>query len=288
MQRESFKQKVFITIGKFLPDYIITNLKYYKHFKRFPNLRHPKTFVEKIQWLKLYDHNPLYTNLVDKYEVKNYITKTVGGEYVVPTIGIWDKAEDINFDNLPNKFVLKCTHDSGRVIICTDKSKINKEWVIREMKYSLRRNFYAITQEWPYKNVKRKIIAEEYLVDESGIELKDYKFFTFGGKVEFIQVDFGRFTNHRRNFYSKNWDLLNIQQNYPIDHSVDIAKPQRLEEMIAIAEKVANNLKHVRVDFYCTPNNVYIGELTFYHDSGFIEFYPPEINVLLGNKIILQ
>lgn len=288
MQRESFKQKIFITIGKFIPDYIITNLKFYKHFKRFPNLKNPKSYVEKIQWLKLYDHNPLYTSLVDKYLVKDYITKVVGKEYTVPTIGIWDKAEDIEFEKLPDKFVLKCTHDSGRVIICTDKSKIDKEWVIKEMKYSLKRDFYAITQEWPYKNVKRKIIAEEYLVDESGTELKDYKFFTFGGKVEFIQVDFGRFTNHRRNFYNKTWDLLNIQQNYPTDYSTNIKKPDKLEDMISIAEKIASNLIHVRVDFYCTPERIYIGELTFYHDSGFIEFFPSEINNVLGEKIKIQ
>lgn len=287
MQRESFKQKVFITIGKFIPDYIITNLKFYKHFKRFPNLNNPKSYVEKIQWLKLYDHNPLYTNLVDKYLVKDYITKVVGKEYTVPTIGIWDKAEDIDFEKLPNKFVLKCTHDSGRVIICTDKNKIDKELVIKEMKYSLKRDFYAITQEWPYKNVKRKIIAEEYLVDESGTELKDYKFFTFGGKVEFIQVDFGRFTNHRRNYYDINWNLLDIQNNYPNDFSANINKPHLLKDMIYIAEKISESFKHLRVDFYCTENNIYIGELTFFHESGLREFKPDNINNILGSKIKL-
>lgn len=287
MQRESFKQKVFITIGKFIPDYIITNLKFYKHFKRFPNLKNPKSYVEKIQWLKLYDHNPLYTSLVDKYLVKDYITKVVGKEYTVPTIGIWDKAEDIEFENLPDKFVLKCTHDSGRVIICTDKSQIDKEWVIKEMKYSLKRDFYAITQEWPYKNVKRKIIAEKYLVDESGTELKDYKFFTFGGKVEFIQVDFGRFTNHRRNYYDINWNLLDIQNNYPNDFSANINKPHLLKDMICIAEKISESFRHLRVDFYCTESNIYIGELTFFHESGLRGFKPDNINNILGSKIKL-
>ena len=152
------------------------------------DLKNPKTYNEKLQWLKLYDRNPLYTTLVDKYEVKNYITEKIGYDYVIPTLGVWDKFDDIDFDALPNEFVLKTTHDSGGVVICKDKKVFNFKKAKQKIEKSLKTNYFYVHREWPYKNVKHRIIAEQYMVDESGYELKDYKFFCFDGKVKALFI----------------------------------------------------------------------------------------------------
>lgn len=251
------------------------------------NLKEPRTFNEKLQWLKLYDRKPEYTQMVDKYEVKAYVAKLIGEEYIIPTLGVWDRFEDIDFDVLPAQFVLKCTHDSGGLVICKDKSKLDKAAAKAKIEKSLKRNYYLSGREWPYKNVKPRIIAEKYMVDESGIELKDYKVFCYNGQPKAVQVDFDRFIEHKRNVYSPQWELLDVGIQYPRDPNRIIEKPKKLEEMLRLAERLSTGIPHIRTDFYIIKDKIYFGELTFYHGSGYEKFTPEEWDVTFGSWIRL-
>lgn len=250
------------------------------------DLKNPKTFNEKLQWLKLYDRNPNYTILVDKYEVKKYIEKTIGKEYVIPTIGIWDNFEDINFEKLPQKFVMKCTHDSGGVIICKDKLKLNKKTIKRKIIKKLKNNYYYYGREYPYKNVKPRIIIEEYMEDNSAQELKDYKFMCYNGKVKCSFVCTDRFSadSLKVTFFDTNWEKMPFERHYPASKE-NIKKPKNYDKMIKIAEKLSKNIPFVRVDLYEINNKIYFGELTFYPGSGFEEFTPNEWDYKLGEWI---
>ena len=270
-----------------LPDKLFIQLKFFKNFHRLPNLKNPKTFNEKLQWLKLYDRNPYYTKLVDKYEVKKIIADIIGEEYIIPTLGVWDNAEDIDFESLPNQFVLKATHDSGRVIICKDKDKLNKEWAKKEMAKSLKRDFYALTREWPYKNVPRRIIAEAFIEDPSG-DLKDYKFFCFNGKVEFFKIDFDRFTSHKANYYDLKWNFIDIEEvGFPKDINKIHDTPSNFGKMITLTERLVVSSPFVRIDFYNTNGKIYFGEITFFPNSGMRLFNPKEADIKLGKMIKL-
>lgn len=270
-----------------LTDKTFIKLLYKKVFEKKLNLDNPRTFNEKLQWLKIHDKNPEYVKMVDKFEVKKYVANIIGEEYIIPTLGIYDKFEEIDFEKLPNQFVIKCTHDSGSTIICKDKSKLDKKEIKEKITKCLKRNFYYASREWPYKNIKPRIIIERYMVDESNTELKDYKIFCFNGETKYIQVDFGRFNNHRRNIYDTNWNLTNLQTIYPIDKSVKIDKPKRLNDMLKLAEKLSKGKTFVRVDLYSIIDKVYFGELTFYPGGG-LEKYTPEINDnILGDMLKL-
>ncbi len=252
------------------------------------NLDNPKTFNEKLQWLKLYDHRPEYTKMVDKYEVKDYVAKIIGEEHIIPTIGVWEKVEDINFEELPNQFVLKCTHDSGGLIICKDKSQLNIDEVKKKLQSSLNRNYYLQGREWPYMNVKPKIIAEKYMVDESGKELKDYKFFCFDGEPKFMKIDFNRYSDHHANYYTIKGDLLPFYENIcPRDTNAEIEFPSNITEMTNLAKKLSINKPFIRVDFYNINSNVYFGELTFYPASGFGIIKPHEWDSKIGEMLKL-
>lgn len=232
-----FINVVIDRFGRPLPDSWVLRFKYHQTFGRKLNLKNPKTFNEKLQWLKLNDRKPEYTIMVDKIEAKKWVANKIGTEYIIPTLGVWEHPEDIDFSLLPNQFVLKTNHDSGAVIICKDKTKLNVDEARKKLATSLKRNYYLLGREWPYKNVKRRILAEKYLVDESGYELKDFKIFCFNGNPEFIQVDFDRFADsgHKRNLYSTNWELLNFQYGYPSDKFHKIERPTNLEEMLKCA-----------------------------------------------------
>ena len=202
------------------------------------DLDNPKTFNEKLQWLKLYDRNPLYTKLVDKYEVRKYIAEKIGEEHLIPLVGgPWNSPEEIDFDLLPDQFVLKCTHDSGGVIICKDKSKLDIPAVKAKLCKHLKRNYYWTNREWPYKDVPPRIIAEKYMEDETG-ELRDFKVFCFNGTPELVEVDYERFTDHQRNIYSTDWKLAEFSSLYRSNAEIDILKPQNLEEMLTIAANI--------------------------------------------------
>lgn len=260
---------------------------YKNRYHKELNLENPQTFNEKMQWLKLYNRKPEYTNMVDKYEVKKYVEEKIGKEYIIPTLGIWDKFEEINFETLPNEFVLKPTHTSGNIFICKDKQKINYEKLKKEVRKWLKRNYYYTGREWPYKNIKPRIIAEQYMVDESKEELKDYKVFCFHGIPKFIEVDFGRFTQHKRNIYSLDWRLLDLRIKYPTDPSASIKKPEGLETIVKVAKILSENIPFVRVDMYSINKDIYFGELTFFHDSGFDDFEPEEWNQKMGDMLVL-
>lgn len=290
MKTDSKLKALFYRLMLLLPDKWYIMLKFYKNFGHFPNLKDPVTFSEKIQWLKLQNRNPLYTKMVDKYEAKKYVANIIGEEYIIPTLGVWDKAEDIDFDTLPDQFVLKATHDSGRVIICRDKSTLDRSWAIEEMRQSLKRDFYSVTREWPYKNVPRRIIAEQLLIDETGTkDIKDYKFFCFNGEPKYCQVIRDRFTEETIDFYDMEWEHQIFVGLNPVARNgkTPVARPKTLETMRQICRKQAKGIPFVRIDLYEVNGKVYFGEITFYPMSGMGTFTPNRWNYILGDLIHL-
>ena len=217
-----------------MPDELYLKMVYRCKTGRSLNLRNPATFNEKLQWLKLHDRNPLFTKLVDKYEVKKYVADTIGEQYIIPLIGVYNNADDIDFNKLPDQFVLKCTNDSGSVIICTDKAELDIEETRAKINKHLKRNYYYHSREWPYKNIKPGVICEEY-ISENGVPPKDYKIFCFSGKVKLIVVHLNRFGgNHTMDFYDVNWKKTSISKNvhgYPKSETT-IAEPENLKQMI--------------------------------------------------------
>ncbi|MBO5952776.1 MAG: glycosyl transferase [Oscillospiraceae bacterium] len=272
-----------------MPDKPYLKLMYRSQMGKKLNLKNPISFNEKLQWLKLHDRNPLYSQLVDKYAVRKVVADAIGEEYLVPLVGgPWNSFDEIDFDTLPEQFVLKCTHDSGGVVICKDKALLDKAKAKAKLERSLNRNYYLSSREWPYKNVPRRIIAEAYLVDESGVELKDYKIFCFHGKAEYVEVDFNRHIEHKLNPYDFDWNPLNFCDASKNDYSANIPKPVRLEDMRRIAEKISAEHRFMRVDFYSIYDRVYIGELTLYPGSGFIQFEPRSMDLKYGELLRLQ
>jgi len=251
------------------------------------NLTHPQTFNEKIQWLKLYDRRDEYHTYVDKYAVREYVKKTIGEQYLIPLLGVWDSVEEINFDELPDQFVLKTTHDSGGVIVCQNKREFDVDAAKKKLIQHLEIDFYFPGREWAYKGLERKIIAEQYMVDESQQELKDYKIFCFNGEPKFIQVDYGRFKNHKRNMYSIDWKYLDFTTEYPTDSEVNISPPANLQEMLRVARKLSVGLVHSRIDLYSAFGKTYFGEITLYHGCGFEHFYPKSYDRIIGDLLQL-
>lgn len=275
---------------KNLSDEEFLKKSYFLRFGKELNLKNPKTFNEKLQWLKLHDRNPIYTRLVDKYEVKEYIGDLIGKRYLIPTLGLWDRFDDIDLKKLPGQFVLKCTHDSGSIVICSDREKFNMDLAKKVINRAFHTNYYYHSREWPYKNVKPRIIAEEYMRSDFVTELEDYKVFVFNGKAFCVQVDYDRFTNHHRNFYTREWEYMPFTTCYPTDEKHIIERPDCLEELLFLAEKIAQNLKSppfLRTDFYIIDSNIYFGEITFYHGSGLEKFYPEEYDRKLGDLMKL-
>lgn len=227
--------------------------------------------------MKVYDKNPLYIKLVDKYEVKKYVEEMIGKEYVIPTFGIWDSFEKINFDELPNQFVLKCTHDSGGLVIVKNKKILDMNFARNKIKKALRNNYYYESREWPYKNVKPRIIAEEYMEDEATQELRDYKFFCFDGKVKFMFIASNRQGEGATyfDFYTLDFEKINVKNGHP-NAPYKIEKPVNFEKMIKLSERLSKGIKHVRVDWYEINGRIYFGEMTFYHNGGFVPFIPNE------------
>lgn len=256
---------------KWIPDEKYITIKYKIEMNQKLNLKEPKTFNEKLQWLKLYDRKPEYTKMVDKYEAKKYVADIIGEEYIIPTLGVWDKFEDIDFTKLPNQFVLKPTHDSGNVFICKNKDEIDYKKLKKTVQKWLKRNYYLVHREWPYKNVKPRIIAEEYMEDQIG-ELIDYKVYAFNGQCDYVMVCFDRIKRETKFiYYDRNW---NIKKEFSKDgikygDTIKIEKPKNLDKMFEFAEILSKNIPFVRVDFYESNGNLYFGELTFYPSAGF-------------------
>lgn len=274
-------------ISRLIPDEPYIKLKYYWAFGKWPNLKKPKTFNEKVNWLKLHDRNPLYTTMVDKYEAKKYVAQRIGEEYIIPTYGVWERFEDIDFDSLPNQFVLKGTHDGGSLIIVRDKSKMDIEEAKKKLTKSLKTNYYWHGREWPYKNVKPRIIAEQYMEDDRTAELRDYKIFSFDGvmkalsiaanqqnegeetKLDFFDIDF------------KHLDITNGHDNADFPP----AKPERFEEMKHYTDVLSKHFPYLHIDFYEVNGQVYFGELTFSYWGAMVPFEPEKWDRTFGEWI---
>ena len=255
------------------------------------DLENPQTFNEKLQWLKLYDRNPAYTQMVDKYAVREYIKNTIGEEYLIPFLGVWDSFDEIDFDALPEQFVLKTNHDSGTVVICKDKKTFDIEAAREKINKRINYNYYHLWREWPYKNVKHKIIAEEFMVDSDGVDgLTDYKFFCFNGYVDCVMVCLDRFTGDTKfYFFNEEWELLryNIRGRLaPADFS--IPKLGCMDEMFDIARRLSKGIPYVRVDLYAINGKTYFGELTFFPDSGFDANLLAETDEYFGKLIEIK
>ena len=278
-------------VSHILPDKMYIKLKFFSRMGKFPDLKKPKTFNEKLQWLKLYDRKPIYTTMVDKYDVKKYVADIIGEEYIIPTLGVWDRFDDIDFEKLPNQFVLKCTHDSGGLVICRDKSEFDRDAAKRKVEKYLKTNYYFLGREWPYKNVKPRIIAEKYMDDGVG-GLRDYKFFCFNNEPQFIYISQGMedHSTAKISFYDLNGEEMPFKRSDYRSFESTPDMPATLSEMIEYSHKLADkiNCPFVRIDFYCVEGKTYFGEITFSPCSGMMPFEPSAWDEILGEKINLK
>lgn len=264
------------------------------------NLDNPKTFTEKLQWLKLYDRKPEYTNLVDKYEVKKIVAEKIGEQYIIPTLGLWNNVDEIDWESLPQQFVLKTTHgsDSGGVVICKNKNEFDRNAAIKKLSKSMRGDVYKTLREWPYKDINKRILAEAYLSDiqnadkqqstrDEQEQLKDYKFYCFGGEPKFMLIASNRFTSHNFNYYDMSFNKLPLTSAVGLQADVMFEKPMQFDEMKRIATILSQGFAHIRVDLYCSGGKVYFGELTFFDSSGYDDFSSEEWNKKCGDWIKL-
>ena len=263
-------------------------IKYRLIMKKKLDLEKPQTYNEKLQWLKLNDRKNGYTKMVDKYEAKKYVASVIGEQYIIPTLGVWEKFKDINFEILPKQFVLKPTHTSGDVFICKDKNNIDYKELKKKVNKWLKRKYYFLHREWPYKNVKPRIIAETYIENKEEIGLKDYKFMCFNGKVKcsFVCTNRNSKQGLSVDFFDLNWKKMPFTRHYP-NSGEHINKPINYNQMLQLAEKLAKNIPFVRVDFYEVNRKIYFGELTFYPGAGFEEFSPEKYDRVLGEWLDL-
>lgn len=278
----------YTKIQRVLPDEVFLKIMFRARMGTHLDLNNPKTFNEKLQWLKLNDRNPQYTQMVDKYEAKTIIEAIAGSQYIIPTYGVWNSFSEIDFNALPNEFVLKTTHDAGRIIICKDKKELNLKDAKKKLDEGLKTNFFWQGREWPYKNVRPRIIAEKLLKNDDGSELMDYKIMCFNGKAYCCFVCTGRGSREglRVTFFDRDWNRLPFVRHYPCDKN-EIQKPINYQKMISLAEEISKDMAFLRVDFYEVNNDIYIGELTFFPGNGFEEFSPPEWDYKLGEMLKL-
>lgn len=270
--------------GRLLSDKTFLKFKYWALTGKKLNLENPMSFNEKLQWLKLNDRRTIFTTMADKHAVREYVKNIIGEEYLIPLLGIWVRPEDIDFDTLPKQFVLKCNHDCGSVIICHDKSNFDKASAVKKLNKCLKSNYYWQGREWPYKNIKPKIVAEKYMGDE----LMDCKFMSFDGNIRCLFTVTDRFTGNgiKVTFFDTKWHRLPFERKYPaVSH--DIHQPSNLEEMIKIAQVLSDGIPFVRVDLYEINGKIYFGEMTFFPGGGMETFYPEEWDFKLGSWIQL-
>lgn len=305
-----FSKKIFLYMYKYLSDYrfrfeINQGLHINNHlddktflkkcFRAYmgsaPDIDNPQTFNEKLQWLKLYNRQPEYSIMVDKYRVREYIAQMLGEEYLIPLLGVWNNPNEVDFNTLPNKFVLKCNHNSGRgMCICKDKSALDIEFVKRQLQEGLDEDYYALYREWPYKNVPRRIIAEKFMQNADGSDLQDYKIHCFNGTPRFILVCKDRFSDSglTEDFFDVQWKHMFVARpNHP-NSSTSIPAPQNLGVMLDFARKLACDIPFIRVDFYEISGKVYFGELTFFPASGLEKFEPDSWDKRFGDWLDLS
>lgn len=292
--RGEFMASIVSNFFRWLPDAPYLKLLYRFKMGHRLNLKNPQTFTEKLQWLKLYNRKHEYTKMVDKYAVKEYVASLIGEEYIIPTLGVWNKPEDIDWDSLPNQFVLKTTHGGGGggVVICKDKATFDKTTAIAKLKESMASDIYSGLREWPYKDVPKRIIAEKFMAPEKSpdsvlksSELLDYKFFCFDGEPRFLYISDS--PSHSLAFLNTDWTLTDFGRDDYHPLNIIPEKPENLEEMLAIARKLSVGIPHVRVDLYNIDKHIYFGELTLYTGSGYIPFNPKEYDGKLGDFLTL-
>lgn len=272
-----------------VPDSLYLKVLYRVIMGRKLNLKNPKEYNEKLQWLKLNDRKPEYSTMVDKYEVRGYIEDLLGDKYLIPCLGIYDSVDDIDIDALPDRFVLKCTHDSGSVEICKDKSSFDIEGARHRLSQAMKRNYYATYREWPYKYVKPRIIAEGYLEGDGG-DLKDYKVMCFNGEAKIVEVHENRFVEgkvHTQTFYDREWNIVPLTQVETVTVDRPGERPRQLDEILRLSELIAKDMYHARIDWYIEGDKIYFGEITFFDGSGFESFSTPEMERMLGDMIKL-
>lgn len=272
-----------------LPDDKYLKKLFKAYFHKELNLENPVTFNEKLQWLKLYNRKPEYTMMVDKYKVREYIAQTLGEEYLIPLLGVWDDPDEIDFDALPDQFVLKCNHNSGLgMCICKDKSKLDIPKVKAELRKGLKQDYYLTGREWPYKDVPRKIICEKFMSDGSKEDLKDYKFYCFNGKAKMLGIysDRNKPCPTKADYFDEKFQWLDLTWGYP-HAEVTPGRPEEFLQMMEIAEKLAQKLPSIRVDLYLCGKRIYFGELTFFDGSGFDHIEPMEWDYKLGEYCVL-
>lgn len=278
----------------FLPDKLYLSLRYRCQMGHWINWKNPKSFTEKIQWLKVYDYKPEYTQMVDKLAVKDYVAERIGQEYIIPTLGVWDRVEDIDWDSLPDQFVLKTTHGGGGcgVVVCPNKANLDKAMAIKKLQMSMQSNAGKTYREKPYLNVPRKIIAEKFMAvhkpkhNDKVADLPDYKFFCFDGEPKFLYISDS--PNHELVFLNTDWTEAEFGRSDYKPLTNIPPKPDNLDEMLDIARKLSKGKAHVRVDLYNVNNHIYFGELTFYTGAGFIPFTPKEYDKVLGEMLKLS
>lgn len=282
-----FKVLGRLRLTRLLSDRQYMTIYYWLKFGEKIDLSDPKGFNEKLQWLKLHDRKPEYTRMVDKLLVKDYVAEQIGSGGIIPTLGVWDSFDQIDFDSLPDRFVLKCTHDSGGIVICKDKASFDREAARKKLNRSMARNYYYGSREWPYKNVEKKILAEAYLSDGQNADLPDYKFHCFNGEPKVVLVCRDRYSLMTEDFFTPDWQHLDMKRpNHPIAKT-PIPAPSRLEEMCRLARQLSKDVPFLRVDFYEVNGVVYFGELTFFPASGFGIFEPPQWDRTLGDWLTL-
>ncbi len=285
-------KKCLKTMTRVLPDSLYIRLRYFQRMKKFPNLKTPKTFNEKLQWLKLHDRKPEYTKMVDKYEVRAYIAEKIGEEYLIPLLGVWGSFDNIDFEKLPEQFVLKCTHDSGGLVICRDKNKLDIKAAREKINKAFETNYYWQGREWPYKNVRPRIVAEKYMEDKITSQergLTDYKIYCFEGKAKFAYVSEGleNHTTANINFVTLDWKKAPFQRLDFKEFDRLPKRPRTFDKMVELAEKLAKGIHFLRVDFYEIDDRIYFGELTFFPGNGCVELKPAEWDRKLGEYISL-
>ena len=285
--RDREKRLKLIEKLSFIPDVPYLKMVYRIKTGKKLNLDNPKTFNEKLNWLKLHDIHPEYTDLVDKVKVREVIKEKLGEEYLIPLLGVWDSFDEIDFDALPDKFVLKCNHDSGSVKVITDKSQIDKSELKKFFDGRLSINPWCLAREYPYKNVKPKILAEKYMEARDGKGINDYKFYCFNGRPVFFLVATGRFVDKRFDFFDMDYNHLDFYETYKNADTVP-EKPACLDEMKRIAEELCNGMTQVRVDLYELNGQVYFGELTFFDSGGYNRFEPQEWDRKIGDMLDLS
>jgi len=282
--------KIVLALGSrdllnWLPDRTYLKLAFRGQIGKKLNLETPVTYNEKLQWLKLNDRRPEYSSYVDKYEVQQYVRETIGGKYLIPMLGLYNSVEEIEWESLPDRFVIKCTHGSGTNIICTGKDNIDIVEAKAKLNRWMKMSWYWYGREWPYKDVKPRIICQEF-ISETGKTPDDYKVLCFNGKAKFIEVHIDRFGDHRTDYYDEKMNKLSVSWGETPSENI-YGKPACFDEMMGLSEKLAANMYHVRIDWFVVADRLYFGEITFYDGAGFYAFDREEDDIMMGSLIHL-